>query len=927
MTSLSVTPLCVRLRSFALVAGASLALLGLATPVSAQVIVSQVYGGGGNAGGLYRNDFIELRNTGSSAVSLAGWSVQYAASTGTTWQRTNLSGSIPAGGYYLVQQAAGADTSQAALPTPDAIGSIAMSSSAGKVALVNNQTTLTGSCPLGGAVVDFVGFGSATNCSETAPTANLSNGTAALRPGDACTDTNNNAADFQVSPPVPRNSTVVSACNGAPPPGPALVAIPAIQGSGATSPLLGQTVSTRGVVTRLNSNGFFIQDLTGDGNPATSDGLFVFTSGTSYPAAAVGKLVEVTGTVAEFLGATQLGNVQSVTEQGSGYTIAPVAVTLPQASDDELERYEGMLVTINGPFTVSENYWQGRYGQLTLSVGGRLETPTNRVRPGAEAQALARANDRRRLILDDGSSLQNPNPTPFLDSQQLPRAGDLITGAITGVLDFGPTTSDSAGRRAYKIHPTAPLSYAVANPRTAAPMAVGGNVKVASFNVLNYFTTLNQAGSPGCSAGGTVAVSNCRGANSELEFSRQRTKIIAALSALDADIVGLMEIQNNGNTAVQDLVNGLNAAMGAGTYATVALPADTGSDAIRVAMIYKPARVWPLGAPLSDTHPVNNRPTLAQTFTMANGERFSVLVNHLKSKGSCPAPGSADYDGNFDSGDGQGCWNLLRRQQAQRLCSFVATVQATAGSPDVLLVGDFNAYAKEDPIVVDLGGCGFVDELARFAGGANVHTYVFDGQAGRLDHALSSASLSARVTRATVWPINADEMQLADYNTEFKQPQCAGCPPDPYAPTPFRSSDHDPVLVGLDIYRTVVSTPTSATLVGSAGDDILVNGAGRRTLSGGSGNDRFVFTSAFTGGATITDFGNGADTLWLRDLLQALGVVSADPIGQGYVGCRASGADAVIQIDPDAAGSAPPRPMIVLKNRACSSLDASHFVF
>ena len=902
-------------------------LLGLAGRAAAQVIISQIYGGGGNSGGLYRHDFIELRNTGSQAVGLAGRSVQYASSSGSSWQRTNLVGSIPAGGYYLVQQAIGNDANQTALPTPDAVGSIFMSASAGKVALANNQTTLAGSCPLGGAVVDFVGFGSATNCSEGAPTANLSNGTAALRPGDACTDTQNNASDFAISPPVPRNSAVVSACGNAPPTGPLALAIPAIQGSGAQSPHLGRQVVTAGVVTRVNGNGFYIQDLTGDGNPETSDGLFVFT-GSAIPAAAVaGKLLQVTGTVSEFQGATQIGNVVSVSEQGSGYTIAPLAVTLPMASAEAFERYEGMLVTVAGPFTVSENYWQGRYGQLTLSVGGRLATPTQLARPGADAQAVAAGNDRRRLILDDGSSIQNPNPTPYLDASQLPRAGDLFPGPITGVIDFGPSTSDSNGRRAWKIHPTAALSYAVANPRTPAPAAVAGNVKVASFNVLNYFTTLNASGSPGCSAGNTVSVSNCRGANSTAELDRQRSKIVAALAALDADIVGLMEIQNNGNIAVQDLVNGLNARLGAAVYAPVALPTATGSDAIRVAMIYKPARVAPLNAPLSDTDPVNNRPTLAQAFTMANGERFSVLVNHFKSKGSCPAVGDADYAGNFDSGDGQGCWNQLRRQQAQRLHGFAAAVQAAAGSNDVLLIGDFNAYAREDPVEVDLVGAGFVDEVTRFAAGSLAPTYVFDGQAGRLDHAISSRSLSARVVGATVWPINADEMLLSDYNTEFKQPQCAACAPDPYAPTPYRSSDHDPVLVGLDIYRTLSASGAAPALVGTPGDDQLVTGSGRRTLTGGAGNDRFVFGAGFSGGATVTDFGNGHDTLWLRDLLRALGVNSADPLGQGYVGCRAAGADAVIVVDPDAGGRAAARSMILLKNRSCAGLDGSHFVF
>jgi predicted extracellular nuclease len=195
--------------------------------------------------------------------------------------------------------------------------------------------------------------------------------------------------------------------------------------------------------------------------------------------------------------------------------------------------------------------------------------------------------------------------------------------------------------------------------------------------VLNYFTTFidgntvfGQSGQ-GCSLGGDVAAGNCRGANGLAEFQRQKAKIVNALVGLNADVVGLMEIQNNGNTAVNDLVAGLNAVVGAGTYASVALPTGgTGTDAIRVAMIYKPARVSPVGAALSDTNAIHSRPPLVQTFAAANGERFSVVVNHFKSKGSCPAEAGADAD----QGDGQGCWNALRTQQAQALRGYISSL-------------------------------------------------------------------------------------------------------------------------------------------------------------------------------------------------------------------------------------------------------------
>lgn len=941
-----------RAHSACLLTACSLALLGAAAPAGAAVQISQIYGGGGNSGGLFNADYVELRNTGSTAVSLQGWSLQYASATGSTWsgsQLTQLSGNIPANGYFLIKLATGANTAQPALPAPDITGTTAMSATAGKVALVNNTVALTGTCPLtNAAVVDFVGFGSTANCSEgNSPTAAPSNSTAVLRALDGCTDTNVNGSDFSTGVPGPRNSASAAAvCGGGGGGGqPVDLAIYNIQGSGSQSPVVGVLARASGVVTKLVNNGFFMQDMNGDGNPATSDGIFVFTSSSTFAAAAPGNLVQVTGRVVEFnTGAasnaqtlartvTELSNVTSVNLLGTGQSITPTVVNLPEAVDGDLERYEGMLVTLNGPLTVAQNFFQGRYGQLTLAVGGRLETPTNRFRPGtAQALALADENARRRIILDDGSSLQNPNPTPYLGAQALPRAGDVVSGSITGVIDFGLATSSNADPGDYKIHPTVAPVFASANPRSSAPEAVGGNVKVASFNVLNYFTTFtdgsNVAGQTGqgCSLGTSVSPGNCRGANNLNEFVRQRAKIVEAMAAINADALGLMEIQNNGNIAVQNLVDALNARIGAPLYASVALPAQsTGTDAIRVAIIYKPSRMTALGAPLSDTDPINNRPTLAQGFVMANGERFSLLVNHLKSKGSCPSAGDADFAGNNDAGDGQGCWNLQRKQQAQRLRTFVAQVQAAHGSNDALLVGDFNAYAQEDPIF-ELTGSGYVDQIGRF--NSFGYSYVFDGAAGRLDHAISTGTLSPRVTRAIEWHINADETAVQDYNTEFKAPltTCGGvCPVDPYTATPWRSSDHDPVVVGLSIYKVITAALTSTAVTGSAGDDVIYSGAGRRTLSGGGGNDWFVFTAGFAGGATITDLSAG-DVVDLRAVLQNMGIASTSPVAQGYLKCTASGAaDALISIDTDATGPALPRAMLLLKNQGCSVLNATTF--
>ncbi|MBC7939720.1 MAG: ExeM/NucH family extracellular endonuclease [Chitinophagaceae bacterium] len=931
----------------------ALSCLALAAPAGAAVIISQVYGGGGNLGATFTNDYVELHNSGSTAVSLAGWSLQYASATGTSWTNsTPLSGTIAAGGYFLVRQASGGAAGAALPVTPDVPGTTNMSATAGKLALVNSATLLSGVCPLPNAsVVDFVGYGPTASCSETAPAPAPSNSTAIVRAsvGNSCQDSGNNSLDFAAATPLPRNSaSVPQPCSGGGGGGgggtPMAAAIYTIQGSGSTGPLAGQRVVTSGVVTKINSNGFFIQDLAGDGNPATSDGIFVFTGGTVYPAAAVGNLVEVTATAVEFATGsgpdtvarpvTELTTVTGVTQSGSGFTISPTPVALPEAVNDDLERYEGMLVTLTGSFTVNQNFFQGRYGQLTLAVGGRLETPTNRHRPGTpQAIALADENARRRILLDDGSSVQNPNPIPYLDASALPRAG-YTTGALTGVIDYGLATNNSAGLGDYKIHPTIAPVFSPGNVRTAAPEPVGGNLRVASFNVLNYFTAFtNGTGtSVGCTLGGNTSTGNCRGADNAVEFGRQRTKIVEAMVALQADVLGLMEIQNNGNTAAQDLASALNARVGAGTYVTASLPADTGTDAIRVAIIYKAARLSPVGSAVSDNDPINNRPTLAQTFSLASGERFTVLVNHLKSKGTCPAPGDADAPGNLDSGDGQGCWNLLRTQQAERLRTFVAQRQLASGSNDVLLIGDFNAYGQEDPIHA-LSSNGYIDELGRFSPFG--YSYVFDGAAGRLDHAISTASLSPKVSRVVSWHINADETAIADYNTEFKAPAMTCglggtnlCPPDPYSPTPYRSSDHDPVLVGLDLYKRIAGTAGRDTLVGSPGDDIITGGPGADELSGGGGANIFVYTSMRDAGDVITDYAPAKDRLDFGPLLAGLGYSGSNPFADGWVRYTVLSRGAtLVEVDADGpAGPAAFRALLTLSGVSLASLVPSRDV-
>ena len=584
----------------------------------------------------------------------------------------------------------------------------------------------------------------------------------------------------------------------------------AIQGSGAASPMVAASVTTEGIVVgdfqgSSGLKGFYLQDASGDADPATSDGVFVFDGSTPAVSVAVGDRVRVTGTVSESFNNTQINPPTSVLVCSSGNGLpAPTAVDLPEAVNDDLERFENMLVVFPETLTVSGNFTLGRFGELVLSSDGRMFQqntfdPTN----SAAALAVAELNLRRYVVLDDGLSIQNPDPTPYTDVNSTRRLGDTTTG-LQGVLTFDFSE--------YRVQPTTTPVFVSANPRTPAPSAVGGNVKVAAINVLNYFN--------GNGAGGGFPTS--RGATSATEFTRQRNKVIAAIVAANADVNGIIEMENDGSgatSAIQDLVDGLNAVAGAGTYA-FAEGVTPGTDEIKNSIVYKPGTVTPVGAALNDTDPIwtgQARNPLAQTFSVnGNGEKFVFIVNHFTSKG-CSA---SDTGLDADQGDGQGCDNLQRTLQAEALLEFVEERQVTTGETRVLVMGDLNADGEEDPIVrlendpndtlVD-GTGGLIDLAQAFVPAADRHSYQFGNRSGHIDHALSSKELSNFVTGATIWQINADEPVILDYNLEFKSPAQQALNVD----TPYRSSDHDPVVVGLNLVAPAaptVTTPTSASV-------------------------------------------------------------------------------------------------------------------
>ncbi|MBN2117770.1 MAG: ExeM/NucH family extracellular endonuclease [Anaerolineales bacterium] len=659
-----------------------------------------------------------------------------------------------------------------------------------------------------------------------------------------------------------------------------------VQGNGAASPLVGTEVALEGVVVgdfQNNAsaddgdlNGFHVQDPAGDGDAATSDGVFVYAPGGMD--VATGDAVRVRGSVSEYNGMTEV-TASQIWVCSSGNTVAPTALSLPVTSLDDFEPYEGMLVTFPQALYISEYFNFDRYGEIVLTSERHL-TPTAEVEPGAPAIAEAQEFLLDRITLDDGRTNQNPDPAihpngNVFDLTNLFRGGDTVQN-VTGTLDYSFNL--------YRIQPTQGADYVSANPRSASPEDVGGSLKVASFNVLNYFTTIDT----GAFICGPAGDQECRGADNAEEFTRQRAKIVAALTAIDADVVGLIEIENHpGDVPTADLVSGLNDVLGAGTYDYIPTGA-IGTDAIRVAFIYKPASVSPLGAfAVLDTSVDPrflddfNRPALAQSFQdNSTGGIFTVSVNHLKSKGS-----ACDAIGDPDLGDGAGNCNQTRKAAAEALVDWLATDPTGSGDEDFLIIGDLNSYDKEDPIdAIRLGsddtpgtGDDYTDMIYHFLGEA-AYSYVFDGQIGYLDHALAVQPLVDEVTGVTVWHINADEADLIDYDTSFKGPNQDAI----YAPDAYRSSDHDPVIVGLDLQATcnglpatIVGTPGDDVLFGTHkrdvivalggndiiyggnGDDVICGNAGDDTIYGGNGNDILLGGS----GGDALHGGNGNDKL------------------------------------------------------------------
>lgn len=761
-----------------------------ALPASADVYFSEYIEGSSN------NKALELYNSSDSELNLSGYKVEmYFNGSNSAGLTINLSGSIPAQGVFVLAHGSANAT---ILSKANQTNSSGWFNGDDAIVLKSGNTVLDS---IGQVGVDpgtewGAGFTSTADNTLRRKTSITTGDVSISNAFDPSAEWEGYAQDTFDHLGIHQGSSNGGGNNGGGNNGGATgscgetaTLISSIQGSGANSPLLGSAVTIEAVVVAdfQNTNqlgGFFAQeeDAQADGNAQTSEGIYI----ASTTAVNVGDRVRISGSVAEAFGLTQVSNA-TITVCASGQSLpTPATVSLPVTSLATFEAIEGMSVAIAQTLTVNETYQLGRYGQVLLA-NGRLQQPTNVVEPGVAANALQAQNNLNKLMMDDASNLQNPDPVVFpapgLSADNTLRSGDTVAN-LRGVItyDFG----------VYRILPTSTPGFIHTNARPLAPITdSAANLKIASFNVLNFFN--------GNGTGGGFPTA--RGANTATEFARQKAKIVSALAGLNADVIGLIEIENDGyssTSAIAELTAALNAATGSSAWKFINPGVHKiGTDEIAVGFIYRSDKATAIGntaildssidAQFIDT---KNRPALAQSFR-ANSNRAiaTVAVNHFKSKGS-----DCNDLGDTDIGDGQGNCNITRTKAATALVNWLNTNPTGVNDRDYLIIGDLNAYAKEDPITHIINS-GYTDLINKF-GGNSAYSYVFDGQAGYLDHGLASSALTPQVLYAADWHINADEPISLDYNTEFKSATQIN---SFYAPDAYRSSDHDPLVVSLKL--------------------------------------------------------------------------------------------------------------------------------
>ena len=926
----------------------SLLLSSFAVQASAQsctgvncLVVSQVYGGGGNTGATYQNDFIEIFNRGSDSVAMSGFSVQYAGSTSATWAVTPLTNvTLAAGQYYLIQENAGAGGS-VNLPTPDASGTVNLSSSAGKAALVSSTTALTTVCPTGGSLLDLVAYGSGSGCTATAATANA---TSISRNAAGCTGGIASTTTFSVTSPTPRNTgTALNACGtasgisftpatlpagmvgtaysqtftasggngsytyslasgtlptgltllsagvlsgtpntttGSPfsfsviatdgtlsatqnytltinPSGPPTCAVTStiaqIQGSGNSSPLVGTSLTTSGIVTALRSNGFYIQmPSPGDGDSSTSDAVFVFTTSAPSVTAAIGNSVCVSATVQEFtpdVGFSTITELITPTvSQLSAGNALPTAVVLTSADFNpaggiyQLEKYEGMRVSVSAVTVIAPSQGTVNEPNATAASNGVFfgvipGTARPFREPGVDAYDTLPASAPATIPRwDDNPEILRINTAQLTGSTAI----DVTTGAtvsnLLGVIDykFGQYTllTDPAASPAISVTGNATF--------TAIPTSLGDDLTLGSFNLQHFYDTTDN---PSTS---DVVLTPAAFNNRLLKASLAIRNVVRT-----PDVLAIEEIENLATVqalAAQIDTDANAAGQTAPGYAAFLSP---GNDigGINNAFLVKTSKVAVVsvvqyGKTTTYTDPttgnqatLNDRPPLVLHATAkAPGSNqtfaFTVIANHLRSLISV---NDNTPSGTLTTGDRV---RAKREAGAEFLANLVQSFQGAGET--VFVVGDLNAYQVNDGYVDVLGvirgnpapasqvlvtpASGLVNPIltdgVSLLSTTEQYSDTFDGTAQVLDHVLFTANVASRVRQVAYGRLNADFPEA--YRTDPARPE--------------RVSDHDPVIAYITLPPYLA--PTDATA---------------QTTTAGSGLSYNRVSQIYSGTLTVTN--------------------------------------------------------------------------
>ncbi|MFT8331456.1 ExeM/NucH family extracellular endonuclease [Bifidobacterium psychraerophilum] len=859
----------VLLSSFVVAPGAVAQADGSEQPASegtgtAGLVINESYTSGGSTGAKYKNKFVELHNGSDHAIALDGIALQYrsSGSTGAASTTVPLSGDIAADGYYLI---AGSSNGSAGedLPTADVTAAkLNLKGTDGTLILTDGVTSIdgvSGDTSAVSGVIDTLGYGGTNTYEQQAAQGPTNNQDVRSLTRTNGVDSNDNSVDFTLSATItPENSKgettagtdpvePTTPTDGGATSEPQDMSIEDIQGTSSATPVASTTtVRTKGVVTAAypdgGFNGFYIQ------TPATggaidlsthqaSDAVFVYSSSAASQVK-VGDYVQVTGTVTEYYGLTEINAATTVVLDEKVQSPQPATVAYPK-TDTQRETLEGMLIAPQGDYTVTDVYDTNMYGEVGLAASDTpLLNPSVKGIKGTATDAAYQAEVDRAaqegVQLDDGSSrnyLDTKNtaniPVPYLSQSSPARVGESVTFTKAVVLDWRNS--------AWRFQPTSPLTgdnaaevqpVTFSNTRTESPSDVGGNIKLGTFNVLNYFsTTAEETGCASSNAykdkdGNPITAKNCdvRGAWNTENKNRQLAKIVKAINALGADVVSLEEIENSAkfgkdrDAALVTLVEALNDAAGSGTWDYVRSPSKLpgNEDVIRTAFIYKSAKVQTVGDSeiLLDSTAFDGkgRQPDAQVFKAkgaADSDAFLVVSNHFKSKGSTGATGD-----DVDQKNGAGAYNATRTAQAKDLIAFTNKVSNERGVEKVFLVGDFNSYEAEDPIqeILSAGYTNISNDMVSEQSGK--YSYAYDGGVGSLDHVFANAAAAKMVTGADIWNINSVEsvaLEYSRYNYNVT---------NLYSDNVYRASDHDPVVVGLKTSSDAADTKTTVNLLG-----------------------------------------------------------------------------------------------------------------